>query len=495
MASMVKKTWHSLKNDSFSETFQKIKWHLSKKHLYRDWIKNIEEKAPVEELHPDYCFFPFDKEVMDERAAYYFNRYIEVHPDANVIYCDYDFVNEENKRQSPFFKPDFNLDYFLSCNYVAHGVAVKKELLQKGETSFYTFLLQRLLQGEDIYHIPRVLCHRKMSSSSDEMTEVDKNALEAYWKSKGLEATVELTKEKTLRSRFKVEKEPLISIIIPNKDHIHDLKTCIESLERDSYSNKEILIVENNSEEPETFEYYNKLQGTYDNISVLYYKDRFNYSRINNFAVKQAKGEYFLFLNNDTELMEHDMLLKMVEQMQRPEVGIVGAKLFFADHTIQHAGVIMGFGDGAGHCFQTFDSNDLGPFFRLSVPVDYSALTAACLMVKREAFCSAKGFEEEFEVAFNDVDMCLKVGALGYLVVYLPYAMAYHYESKSRGYEVTPEKKQRYTNEANLLKKKWIKILEKGDPCYNPNLTLLRGDFSVAEKSEYERIRSRISKY
>ena len=282
------------------------------------------------------------------------------------------------------------------------------------------------------------------------------------------------------RTKFLREKDPLISIIIPNKDHIDDLKRCMDAIEnRSTYRNYEFIIVENNSEDPETFAYYQQLETVNPRVRVVYWKGIFNYSAINNFGVQYAKGEYLLLLNNDTEIINEDCLEELLGYCTRSDVGAVGARLYYEDDTIQHAGVVIGFGGIAGHCFVQQKRGFTGYCHRIICAQDYSAVTAACMMVKREAYEKVGGLSEEFEVAFNDIDFCLKLGRAGYHIVYNPYAELYHYESKSRGLEDTPEKVARFNREIAMFEKRWPDILRDGDPYYNPNLTLDSQDFSL----------------
>ncbi|MFR1112912.1 MAG: glycosyltransferase [Blautia sp.] len=243
--------------------------------------------------------------------------------------------------------------------------------------------------------------------------------------------------------------------------------------------------MENNSELPETFQYYKQLQRRYSNVKVVTWDGSFNYSAINNYGVKHATGDYYLMLNNDIEVISPTWMSEMLGYCQRRDVGIVGAKLYYADNTVQHAGVVVGVGGFAGHILTRYRRGENGYFGRLVTIQDTSAVTAACLMIKRSTFEQIGGFDEEFVVALNDIDLCLKVRDQGELVVFNPYAELYHYESKSRGFEDTPEKKARFKKEIKRFRTKWSDVLEKGDPYYNPNLTLVRGDCSI--RGEYER--------
>ncbi len=249
--------------------------------------------------------------------------------------------------------------------------------------------------------------------------------------------------------------------------------------EKSDYRNFECVIVENNSAGPEIFDFYKKLEAEHENVHVVYYKGGFNYSAVNNFGVRAAKGEYLLLLNNDTEMVDGSCIRELLGYCMREDVGVVGAKLLYEDETIQHAGVVVGFGGTAGHAFIGKARYDTGYFGRILCAQDYSAVTAACLMTKRSVYEEVGGLTEELAVAFNDVDYCLKVRETGKLVVYNPYAELFHYESKSRGYEDSPDKVERFNGEVEKLLSRWRGIVENGDPYYNQNLTLDNSDFSL----------------
>ena len=280
------------------------------------------------------------------------------------------------------------------------------------------------------------------------------------------------------KTTYEIEGSPLLSIVIPNKDHVTDLKKCMDAIdEKSDYRNYEYVIVENNSEQDETFKFYDEISKR-KNVNVLYWKDEFNYSAINNYGVANAKGEYVLLLNNDTEIINSDCLSQMIGYCQREEVGAVGARLYYEDGSIQHAGVVIGFGGIAGHAFVGL-REEAGLYqSRTKVACDYSAVTAACLMTKKSVFEEVGGLEESFKVAFNDIDFCMKIRKSGRLIVYNPNAKLYHYESKSRGLEDTPEKIERFNSEMRRFQNRWPEILDEGDPYYNVNLTLDKADFS-----------------
>lgn len=417
----------------------------------------------------------------------------------DVLYTDEDKITMNGKEYfQPHFKSDFNIDLLCSMNYISHLFVVKKELLKQvgclrqefDGAQDYDFILRCVEQAKEICHIPKALYHWRAHKDSTAENpesklyafEAGKRAVQAHYDRIGIEAVVTNGEYLGLyKTRFVIpDEKPLISIIIPNKDHSADLDKCVQSiLTKSAYPNIEFIIVENNSTEKETFDYYRRLEAEHECVHVVFWEDVFNYSGINNFGVRHAKGEYLLFLNNDTEIINRDCLEEMLGYCIQDDVGAVGARLYFEDNTIQHAGVIIGFGGIAGHAFIGSLREDNGYFSRIICAADLSAVTAACMMVKRSVFEEAGGFDESLQVAFNDIDFCLKVRALGKLVVYNPYAELYHYESKSRGYEDTPDKVQRFNREANVFLRKWPDILEKGDPYYNVNLSLDKADFSL----------------
>ena len=402
-----------------------------------------------------------------------------------------------NRKQR--FKPDYNVDLLCTVNYICHLFVAKKTLIDEvgmlrrefDGAQDYDFIFRCVEHAgaEKIHHIPKILyhwrCHEDSTSENPESKlyafDAGQRAVQAHYDRIGVK--VEVSKGEFLglyRTKFLRDYDPLISIIIPNKDHIDDLKRCIDSIEaKSTYTNYEYIIVENNSEEKETFAYYEQLEAVNPKVHVVYYKGHFNYSAINNFGVQYAKGEYFLLLNNDTEIINDDCLEELLGYCTREDVGAVGARLYYEDDTIQHAGVVIGFGGIAGHCFVQQKRGFTGYCHRIICAQDYSAVTAACMMVKREAFEKVGGLSEELQVAFNDIDFCMKLRQAGYLIVYNPYAELYHYESKSRGLEDTPEKVARFNQEIATFEKRWPDILKNGDPFYNPNLTLDSQDFSL----------------
>ncbi len=423
---------------------------------------------------------------------------------AELLYSDEDKLDiRTGKYFMPHFKPDFNIDLLRSVNYICHLCIIKKELADRiggflpemNGAQDYDYILRAVEQTEHIVHIPKVLYHWRAHENSTAENpeskryafEAGKKALLAHYQRLGLPAVPEDGISPGIyRTRYQWDREPLVSVLIPNKDHIEDLEKCLQSLERSSYQNKEILIIENNSENAETFAYYKKLEKENKQVKVVTWKGEggFHYSAINNFGAGFAQGEYLLLLNNDIELIGTETLREMMGFAMRQEVGAVGARLYFADNTIQHAGVVIGFGGIAGHAFVNQRREELGYFARAMCQQDYSAVTAACMLTRAEDYRSVGGLSMELSVAFNDIDYCMKLRERGKLIVYNPYAEAYHYESKSRGAEDTPEKVLRFHKEILIFGERWKEIVQKGDPYYNPNLTLERADFSLKTKKE-----------
>ena len=286
------------------------------------------------------------------------------------------------------------------------------------------------------------------------------------------------------RTYYEISGNPKVTILIPNRDHGEDLARCIRSIQgKTTYENYEILVIENNSREKETFELYRELQENGE-ARVITWEHPFQYAALHNFAVKEARGDYLVFLNNDTEVISESWLEEMLGICQKPQVGAVGAKLFYPDGTIQHAGVILGLGGVAGHIYAGFPGDKDGYAARLVSVQDLSAVTGACMMTKKAVYQELGGMDERFAVAYNDVDYCLRLREAGYSVVFTPYAALYHYESKTRGYEDTLEKQKRLEKETEAFRKRWGELLKKGDPFYNPNLSLKKADCSLRLSGE-----------
>ena len=451
--------------------------------------------AAIQMAEGDIIVLADHDDIMPANALYELAKAWNEDEEIDVIYSDEDKISMDGKKYfEPHFKSDFNIDLLCSMNYICHLFAFKKGLLEKtglfrqefDGAQDYDFILRCCENAKKIHHIPKILyhwrCHIDSTASNPDSKryafEAGRRAIEEHYKRVGIPARVEQSEFYGLyRTFYEWDREPLVSILIPNKDHIDDLEKCLSSIRRGNYTNYEVIIIENNSTEEETFAYYKKIDS--EQIHVVYYDGIFNFSSINNFGAAHARGEYFLLLNNDTEMIGENCIRELLGPCMRQEVGAVGARLYYADDTIQHAGVVLGFGGIAGHTFIGKSRYDLGYFGRIVCAQDYSAVTAACMMTKRKAFETVGGLSEELRVAFNDIDYCMKLRKEGYLIVYNPYAELYHYESKSRGLEDTPDKVERFNGEIEMFNRKWEKELEKGDPYYNPNLTLDNSDFSL----------------
>lgn len=454
--------------------------------------------AGIEAADGEFIVFADHDDLLTANALFECAKALNANPEIDFIYSDEDKISMDGKRYfTPHFKSDFNPDLLNSMNYFCHICVVRRALIDQvgmldpayDGAQDYDFVLRCSEATTQIHHIPKVLYHWRADANSTSENpeskmyafEAGKRAIEDHLARLGYQVSVSHGRYWGLYNvKYLWDELDKVSIIIPNKDHIDDLDKCIRSIEeRSSFKNYEYIIVENNSTEEATFEYYKELEARLPHAKVVYYKGDFNFSAINNFGVQYATGNYYLLLNNDTEIINPDCIEEMLSYCMRPDVGIVGARLYYPDDTLQHAGVIIGFGGVAGHAFTGFPKDHNGYANRIICVHDLSAVTAACLMVKKSVYEAVGGLTEDFKVAFNDIDFCLKVREAGYLIVYDPNAELYHYESKSRGYEDTPEKIQRFQNEISRFIEKWPEILTNGDPYYNPNLTLDRQDFSL----------------
>ena len=427
--------------------------------------------------------------------------------DADYIYCDETtFKNGDiNKMLTMHFKPDYAVDNLRANNYICHFSVFAKRLLE-GEELFrsrfdgsqdHDMILRMTDRAKHIVHIPKLLyywrCHEGSVASGIDakpyVVAAAKGAVADHLKRHGF-THFQITSTRAFETIFKIRYEiigdPMISIVIPNKDHAADLKRCITSiLEKSTYENYEIVIVENGSETKEIFDYYTSLKE-YDNIRVVTYEkpegqNGFNYSAVNNFGVKQTKGDYILLLNNDTEVITVNWMEELLMYAQREDVGAAGAKLYYGNKTIQHAGVVLQLGAHrtAGHSHYGQSRENLGYMGRLCYAQNVSAVTGACLLVKKSLFKEVGGLDESFAISLNDVDFCLKLREKGLLNVFTPFAELYHYESVSRGLDDSGEKAERYNRESAHFREKWKTVLEKGDPYYNPNFSLDRSDFAL----------------
>jgi len=438
---------------------------------------------------------------LPEHALYFVVEALNARPDAQIIYSDEDKIDEKGRRFNPHFKSDWNPDLFYSQNYVSHLGVYRRDLLNtiKGfrtgvEGSQDQDLLLRCLphvNNDEIIHIPRVLYHWRAlegstalaSGEKEYTTEAGIRALRDYFAAQG-PADVRVSDglvPNTYRVHWPLPKpEPLVSLLIPTRDKkdITELAVC-SILEKTTYRNYEILILDNGSVEPETLDWFSHIQQQDKRVQVLRYDHPFNYSAINNFGAQHAAGSVIGLVNNDVEVISPDWLTEMVSHAIRPDIGCVGAKLYYSNDTVQHGGVILSLGGVAGHSHKHFPRDANGYFQRLLLTQSLSAVTAACLLVRKNIFEKVGKLDEEnLAVAFNDVDFCLKVREAGYRNLWTPYAELYHHESISRGHEDTPEKQRRFQKEVETMKSRWGQHLEI-DPYYNPHLTKDREDFSI----------------
>ena len=436
-------------------------------------------------------------DLLAPNALYEIVRALDEDRTLDAVYTDEDKVTTElDEHFQPHLKPDFNLDLLRSNNYICHFFVVRRSIVQKvggfrqefDGAQDHDFIFRCIETAEKVGHIPEILYHwrtHKASTADNPASKMyafdaGKRAIEAHLKRTGTEGTVSHTPDLGFfRVKYPVQGQPLVSIIIPNKDEKETLKACIDSIrEKTEYPNYEIIIVENNSTTDEIFQYYKELSQD-PRIRLLRWKKEFNYSAINNYGVRHANGEYLLFLNNDVTVITPGWIRELLGVCQRSEVGAAGVKLIYPDDTIQHAGCVIGLGGIAGHMFVDMPANRTGYLHKASILQDMSAVTAACMMMKRTAFEEAGGFTEKLSVAFNDVDLCLKVRKNHKLIVYDPYVQLYHMESKTRGAEDNKEKVRRFQEEIEYMRCQWIDILKKGDPYYNKNLSLTKWNYSL----------------
>ena len=422
--------------------------------------------------------------------------------DADYIYCDeITFKNGDiNKMLTMHFKPDYAIDNLRANNYICHFSVFARSLLEGTElfrTKFdgsqdHDMILRLTDAAKNVVHVPKALYYWRshagsVASGIEAKTyaiNAAKGAISEHLKTHGF-SNFKITSTRAFETIFRISYEiigmPKVSIVIANKDHVEDLERCISSiLEKTTYVNYEIIIVENNSETKEIFEYYDSLKE-YKHIKVVKYEGEFNYSAVNNLGVRHADGEYILLLNNDTQVISINWIEELLMYAQRDDVGAVGAKLYYEDRTVQHAGVVLQMGAhrtaGHVHCRQGRDS--IGYMGKLCYAQNVSAVTAACLLVSRKKYDEVGGLDESFRVALNDVDFCLKLREKGYLNIFTPYSELYHYESISRGSDLEGANMARLDKEAEDFKSKWKEILDKGDPYYNPNFSLDHNDYSL----------------
>jgi GT2 family glycosyltransferase/predicted nucleic acid-binding Zn-ribbon protein len=437
-------------------------------------------------------------DLLTPHALYKVVELLNEHPEADFIYSDEDKLDENNYYQDPYFKPDWCPDSFLSRMYTCHLGVYRRALVSEiggfregfEGSQDYDLVLRLTEKTENIFHIPDILYHWRIHARSTAAGatakpyayEAGRKAITEAIARRGEPGEV-IHKEDfpgVYTIRYEIKEYKPVSIIIPTRDFANTLDICLRSIfTLSTYPNYEVIVIDNGSVEAETFEcfeYWQTLEP--ERFSYHTYDIPFHYPRLNNYAVGKAKGDYLLFLNNDTEVTKEDWIEAMVEQAQRKSIGAVGGLLLYSDRTIQHAGVVLGIGGVAGHSHKFLPADKAGYISQVVATCNYSAVTGACLMSRRKVFEEIGGFEEDLAVAFNDVDLCLKILDRGYRNIYLPHVVLYHYESKTRGFDNTPEKQARFANEATYMRQKWQSLFDR-DPCYNPNLTLKTEDYSL----------------
>lgn len=438
-------------------------------------------------------------DVLPEHALFWIAKTINNHPEAAIIYSDEDKIDEHGFRSSPYFKTDWNPYLFRSHNMICHLGTYRKELIEKvgrfrvgmeGAQDYDLALrCSEQVDASRIIHIPRILYHWRMHAGSTAMSGDEKpyalnagqQALDEHLKRSGIDGHAELLDFGMYRVYYNLPaQKPLVSLIIPTRNAYALVKQCIESIcDKTLYQNYEIILVDNGSDDPQSLAYFNALSKL-PNVSVIRDDGEFNYSAINNNAVKHAKGEIIGLINNDIEVISPEWLGEMVSLALQPQAGAVGARLWYPDNRLQHGGIIMGPLTLAGHAHKMLPKGNHGYFGRASLIQGMSAVTAACLIVKKSIFEEVGGLnEKDLKIAFNDVDLCLKIMEAGYQNIWTPNADLYHHESATRGEENTPEKLKRFLSEVEYVQNRWREIIE-NDPFYNPNLTFSAEDFSVA---------------
>jgi GT2 family glycosyltransferase len=438
-------------------------------------------------------------DLLSEQALYWIVKTINDNPDGKLFYSDEDKINEEGKRHNPYFKCDWNRSLFYSQNLISHlGVydrTVVKDIggfrvgFEGSQDHDLALRFIECINDSAIVHIPRVLYHwRVHANSTAGGADAKPYAVIAGEKAirehlERLDVQGEVTSSNMgYRVKYALpDVVPMVSLVIPTRNGLDLVRTCIESIvKKTSYPNYEIILVDNGSDDPDCLEYFSKIEEQYSYLSVKQDDRPFNYSALNNAAVAEAKGEIVGLINNDIEVINPGWLSEMVSIVLQPNVGAVGAKLLYSDDTVQHAGVLMGLGGVAGHAHLRYRKDDPGYYGRLNVVNEFSAVTAACLLVKKSDYQKVGGLNEiNLTVAFNDVDFCLKLKDIGLRNVWSPYALLYHHESATRGHEDSPEKIERFNTEVAYMMKTWGKYIDY-DPCYSPNLSLNISDFSLA---------------
>lgn len=438
----------------------------------KDYSKLLEEESDIIVfVGENIRLLPFTLYEIEKHLEYF---------DVNLVYSDNDYIEDE-KRVKPDFKPHYAYDTILSKNYIGNFIAVKTKFLKlysdilnsvNTVEPIYNIILRTISKTDKVLHIDRVL----YSKEKDEVnTDEQIKCIEEYLKNNKIDYTQ--VKNGKFEGQYKIDYpiigNPKISIVIPNMDHTDDLDKAVQSILKSTYTNYEIVIVENNSKKEETFEYYEKIQKQDSRIRVEKMEIKvFNYSAIVNYGADKSTGDYILLLNNDIEVLTEDWLEQMLMYTQREDVGICGVKMYFPDRSVQHASVTIGIRGLAGHKYREVPESEFSKDDGINLLQDVSAVTAACCLIKTSTYKELLGFDEKLAVAFNDVDFCLKVRKEGLLIVYNPFVELYHFESKSRGLDDTAEKQKRFAREYGLFVKRWQRAIGKGDPYFNRNYRL-----------------------
>lgn len=473
---------------------------LDRRIVYRRLEKNMgisgNTNACIDMASGDYIAL-LDHDDMLNPAALYECMEVICGQGADFIYTDEIKIHKSPKDAfEPHFKPDFAPDTLRANNYICHLTVFKASLIEKAGkfrpecdgSQDFDMVLRLTEQAEKIVHIPKLLyywrCHPNSVAESigakPYVIEAAHRAVSDHLRRMGLKGRVlDSVVPSMYQLAYDIEGQPLVSILIPNYEQRDALKKCLDSIyEKSTYRNFEVIVVENNSKSPEIFRYYEEIQKKWDNLRVVTWNHPFNYSAINNYAAGFASGAHLLLLNNDTEVISPDWIEQMLMYSQRGDVGAVGAKLYYPDDTIQHAGLGIGLLTVAGHLHRNFHRSHPGYMGRLIYAQNLSGVTAACVMIRRDVWDQLGGLDESFPVSFNDVDLCIRIRQAGYLIVWTPFAELYHYESKSRGENNTPEKLEFFSREIQHMLERWRPVLEAGDPYYNPNFDQNREDFA-----------------
>ena len=465
--------------------YEKMDKRIKVTYRKENGMISIASNTAIKMAKGEFIILVDNDDTIEQNSLYYITEALNKDKTIDFIYTDEDKIDFKGNYMEPHFKPDYSPDTLMGVNYICHLSCIRKKLIEEvgyfrkeyDGSQDYDLFLRITEKTNHIHHMEKVLYHWRQTPTSTAgylgnksyAYQAGKRAIEDALKRRKLKGSVlDNPRVSTYLVKYDNNNE-LISIIIPMRDKAKITKRCIDSIyEKATYKNFEIILVDNNSKEEETFHMINEYKNKYKNFKSIRLECDFNYSYINNEAVKHAKGDYILFLNNDTEVLTENFMEYMLGYARLDHIGCVGIKLLYPDKLVQHAGVVLGFGGVAGHIYVANNYYDNGLFGRLVMPYNYTAVTAACLLIKKEKFLNVKGFDEKLTVALNDVDLNLKQLKKGYYNVCLSNIEMYHYESKSRGYEASKEKHERFLNEQKYMKEKWGNYLEK-DKYFSKN--------------------------